>query len=89
MAGTSEGRARKERETARREEELTQRILSEDDRQKHAQAQKEKLEVDESQKVEVEVEPEDEHNGMDESDRVELESRPTRGSDLRHGSWPR
>ena len=30
---TVEGRARKERETARREEELTQRLLAEDERQ--------------------------------------------------------
>ena len=41
--GSWPARARKERETARREEELTQRLLSEDDRQKHEQAQKEKI----------------------------------------------
>ena len=83
LAGTSEGRARKERETARREEELTQRLSSEDERQKHEQAQKE---IEESQKVEVEAKPEGEREGMDESDHVELESQPARGSEQRQGS---
>ena len=60
--------------------------MSEDDRQKQEQAQKDKTYVEESQKVEVEMKPEDEHNKMDDLDRVELEAQPMRRSDARYGS---